>query len=601
MCFLFLLSLSLHIWIVSSHHVLFEDVRLPAGWTAIGAPAQNRQMLFRIALRARQQNLDLFEQTLSDVSNPYHSKYGRHLTRQEVKDMLNATEAASVVHRWLLSSGIGYEDIENDEEWINFKTTIYQMEKILNTTFYSYQDPTSNYQVIRTLKYSVPEEVASRIDMIHPTTRFPLIKPAYDGIHNIKFLGSQLENINASCNVSITPTCLQNLYNITSYMSLVNSTNLGFVGVVGFLNQYPQYADLVKFQEQMAPWANGNNFTWTSINDGHLDQPSSSESQEANLDIQYITTLTFPLANNFYSTGGLGYLIPDNDEQTQADNQNEPYLELLMFLLNLDDDQLPHTLSVSYGEDEQSVPAQYSQKVCHMFGQLGLRGVSVIFSSGDTGVGSACETNDGKNTTRFMPVFPASCPYVTSVGATQYIEPEVATSFSAGGFSDRWPRSWWQQNHVVNYLENLGDKWAGLYNPWGRGFPDVAAQGSGFRVVDKGQTVAIDGTSCSAPTFASIIALINAAKLQSGSPPLGFLNPWLYLYAYPALNDIIEGGSRGCTGKDMYTGVKTPYVPYASWNATAGWDPVTGLGTPDFQKLLGMAMASFDRHGRRSL
>jgi tripeptidyl-peptidase-1 len=32
--------------------------------------------------------------------------------------------------------------------------------------------------------------------------------------------------------------------------------------------------------------------------------------------------------------------------------------------------------------------------------------------------------------------------------------------------------------------------------------------------------------------------------------------------------------------------LETPFVPYASWNATKGWDPVTGHGTPDFKKLL---------------
>jgi len=88
----------------------------------------------------------------------------------------------------------------------------------------------------------------------------------------------------------------------------------------------------------------------------------NSNSQEANLDIQCTTSLTFPLANNFYNTGGSGYLVPDNDEPTQTDNQNEPYLEQLLYLLNLDDNQLPHTLTTSYGEDEQSVPANYSQK-----------------------------------------------------------------------------------------------------------------------------------------------------------------------------------------------------------------------------------------------
>jgi len=35
----------------------------------------------------------------------------------------------------------------------------------------------------------------------------------------------------------------------------------------------------------------------------------------------------------------------------------------------------------------------------------------------------------------------------------------------------------------------------------------------------------------------------------------------------------------------MYSQLPTPFVPFASWNATKGWDPVTGLGTPDFEKL----------------
>jgi tripeptidyl-peptidase-1 len=52
-------------------------------------------------------------------------------------------------------------------------------------------------------------------------------------------------------------------------------------------------------------------------------------------------------------------------------------------LLKLDDSQLPQTLTTSYGENEQSVPRAFAEKVCQMIGQLGARGVSVIFSSGE--------------------------------------------------------------------------------------------------------------------------------------------------------------------------------------------------------------------------
>jgi tripeptidyl-peptidase-1 len=291
--------------------------------------------------------------------------------------------------------------------------------------------------------------------------------------------------------------------------------------------------------------------------------------------------------------------VPDLDQPIQADNQNEPYLDFFTYLINLDDDELPHTISLSYGEDEQSVPANYSRIVCDMIGQLGARGVTVVFASGDTGVGSACQSNDGKNTTRFLPIFPAACPYVTSVGGTVFVEPESAVSFSSGGFSDRWPRPWWQDYAVSKYLDKLGDRWKGLYNPYGRGFPDISAQSRNYYVIDKGRINRVSGTSASAPTVASIIALLNAARLQAGQKSFGFINPWLYTRGIPGLTDIVNGGSTGCTGMDEFTGLSAPFVAYASWNATEGWDPVTGLGTPDFQALLKLSTPSHGRYDAR--
>jgi tripeptidyl-peptidase-1 len=235
------------------------------------------------------------------------------------------------------------------------------------------------------------------------------------------------------------------------------------------------------------------------------------------------------------------------------------------------------------------VPRPYVEKVCQMFGQLGARGVSVIFSSGDTGPGSACQTNDGKNTTRFLPIFPGGCPWVTSVGATRYVQPEAAVSFSSGGFSDVFPRPLYQALAVPLYLAQLGSRWKGLYNPNGRGFPDVAAQGVRYHVFDHDKDSLVSGTSASAPMFAAVVSLLNNARLAKGLPPMGFLNPWLYTVGWAGLTDIVNGGSTGCTGTDIYSGLPAPYVPYAGWNATKGWDPVTGLGTPLFDKLLDLS------------
>jgi tripeptidyl-peptidase-1 len=142
------------------------------------------------------------------------------------------------------------------------------------------------------------------------------------------------------------------------------------------------------------------------------------------------------------------YRIPD----AAAGNPpgNEPYLTWVNFVLS--QQCPPQVISTSYADDEQTVPQDYAQRVCNSFAQLGARGHSLLFGSGDGGVGgmlfpqhlsltqllltfeftaiggnnaSLCVSNDGNNTFKFLPEFPSSCPYITTVGATQNFEPEV--------------------------------------------------------------------------------------------------------------------------------------------------------------------------------
>jgi tripeptidyl-peptidase-1 len=104
-----------------------------------------------------------------------------------------------------------------------------------------------------------------------------------------------------------------------------------------------------------------------------------------------------------------------------------------------------------------------------------------------------------------------------------------------------------------------------------RGYPDVSANGVNYLVSVDGNFSLIYGTSASTPTFASIITLINNERLEAGKGPVGFLNP--ALYANPdVLNDITSGNNRGCGTQGFY--------------AVRGWDPVTGLGTPNYPKML---------------
>lgn len=181
--------------------------------------------------------------------------------------------------------------------------------------------------------------------------------------------------------------------------------------------------------------------------------------------------------------------IPDPEE-----DYVEPYLELAEHLVDLPDEKLPQVISISYGMNEQVLPQSYAKDVCDLFGVLGTRGVSVISAAGNNGPGVGCQSNDGKNATRFIPMFPGTCPYVTAVGATESNSPEVATNFSSGGFSNYFPRPEWQDDVLEKYLESNGDEWEGYFNREGRAYPDVAALGWGYQIMNHDEVETTGGT-----------------------------------------------------------------------------------------------------------
>lgn len=323
--------------------------------------------------------------------------------------------------------------------------------------------------------------------------------------------------------------------------------------------------------------ASAQYFEQISIDGGGLDNGTTKAGIEANLDVQTILGQVWPINVTSYSIGGSPPFKADL--QTPL-NTNEPYLAWLDYVLQQED--LPQTISTSYGDDEQTVPPSYAKAVCEGFAYLGMRGVSLLFSSGDFGVGGAetCISNDGNNTTKFMPSFPASCPYVTAVGGTLGFPEVVAhgtgnTYVAGSGFSDYFPQPAYQKfSGVVDaYVEGLKGQNAGLFNAGGRAFPDVAAQSYRYTVFLNGSAQVVDGTSASAPTVASIFALVNDALMADGQKPLGFLNPWLYMGGGgQAFTDVVNGSSTGCDTE--------------GFSAKEGWDVASGWGTPQFESML---------------
>lgn len=262
-----------------------------------------------------------------------------------------------------------------------------------------------------------------------------------------------------------------------------------------------------------------------------------------------------------------------------------------------------NVISISYGEAEADLPISYHRRQCAEWMKLGMQGVSVVVASGDSGVqgryGDPTPSNCLGGGDVFAPIFPASCPYMTAAGST-YLPPctdvnshqqSATTSFpSGGGFSNIYARQDWQAEAIKQYFakndpgypyyesvnnNSFGEN-GGIYNRMGRGYPDVSAIGDKVIIFNRGAPVSIGGTSAAAPVWGAILTRINEERLAAGKPTVGFVNP--VLYAHPEVfYDVTEGSNPGC-GTNGFTAAK-------------GWDPVSGMGGPNYPALLELFMS----------
>ncbi|KAI1842460.1 hypothetical protein JX266_011355 [Neoarthrinium moseri] len=554
----------------------------------------NQTITLSIALTMS--NLDRLEDKLKAVSTPGSLDYGKYLDKDEIDALfLPSANASAAVVNWLQSNGV--EHISQQGSNVNFATTIAKANSLLSTRF-AYYD-VAGVQKLRTKQYSVPDEVANHIHLIHPTTYFGTTKPSKISESFVP-VAPRATNATSNCSALVTPDCFRSAYGIEDYTPDPNSGSRVSFG--SFINQSARLEDLHLFQQ--AYGIPLSNFTVELINGGKDTQDVNGSYSEGNLDAQILNAVSYPLPEHEFITGGSPPFVPGPVMPDAAHNTNEPYLEFYEYLLKKTNDELPQVISNSYGDGEGTVPPDYAKRVCDMIGIMGLRGISILQSSGDSGPGASCVANDGKNHTEFQPLFPASCPYITAVGGTQSWAPEVGWIGSGGGFSNYFAQGWYQADAVNFYLENGIDLEAKEYYTAGgftnfsrRAIPDIAAHSwdPGFAYYYNNTQGLTGGTSASTPIVAGVIGLLHDARLRAGKPTMGFLNPFIYSLKHGPVTDVIYGGSEGCTGKNPFTGEVRggpgAIIPYATWNNTLDWDPVTGKGIPNFQEMVKAALA----------
>ena len=310
--------------------------------------------------------------------------------------------------------------------------------------------------------------------------------------------------------------------------------------------------------------------------------------------------------NSTFSTAGQSYNVPVNNELidgaiagpgsnsdaeqvldiVQAIGMAPGLSQVLVYIGNdaegVDDanvlnamatDNIAKQISVSWGwvPDDPSTDDVFFQ-------EFEAQGQTVFVASGDEGAYDAA----------IIPYFyPAEDEYVTAVGGTHLNTNGAGGSWasetawnsygagSGGGISpDDIPIASWQSG-VAN-SSNGGS--ATLRN-----VPDVAMEGDfdNYLCANNYCDGGWAGTSFAAPRWAGFMALVNQQAVEAGTAStggVGFINPNLY--------SIGEGSSYNSDMNDIVSGNNDTENQPLWYSAVAGYDLVTGWGSPAGQPLI---------------
>jgi kumamolisin len=247
-----------------------------------------------------------------------------------------------------------------------------------------------------------------------------------------------------------------------------------------------------------------------------------------------------------------------------APNTDQGFLDAITTAAH-DSTNQPSVISISWGSAESNWTSQAMTNFDDAFQAAAAMGVTVCVASGDNG--SSDGVNDGNNHVDF----PASDPFVLGCGGTTlqasnekivneavWNDQSTGGGATGGGVSNVFPLPTWQDGFDVPAPTIQGG---------GRGVPDVSGDAdpnTGYNILVDGESAVFGGTSAVAPLWAALVARIN----QQMGKPIGFLNPLIYAQALEAsgFHDITQGNN-------------------GAFSAAEGWDPCTGLGTPDGVRL----------------
>jgi len=586
--------------------VLYERNIFPESWHMVGRASSYQRAHVLIAVK--QQNLELLEKKFWAVSQPSSPSWQNFMTVEDIgKLVASKPKHMRAVEHWLKQSLSDSANVQKTHDAIEIHAPVKDIEALFETELYIFTHD-NGHIVLRTMgQHSVPEHVHEAIDFVEGLADFPM--------HRSSSRKSPKSRKSPQSKIAlVSPETLIKLYSIPelSQDSKVSQGPAEFQGDTSYNKD-----DLKTFFEQM-------NIQPQTVSEIVGPYDGASPDTEATLDVQYIMGVGQKQVDWYWTSDNWMYSWSHNFFNHKS---------------------VPDAVSISWGwaEDGQCSSgisqsecqtlginsAQYVARVNTEFQKIGLRGVSLFVASGDSGANGR---SDGLCTgTKLHASFPGSSPYVTAVGATMLQDPqfklenapkacssmgrgyacasggtEVAVSSeeagftSGGGFSTYTAMPAYQSNAVNQYLKNMAGKLPpqSYFNASNRAYPDISAMGNNFLIyMDMaGGWSPVGGTSAATPTISGVAARLNDVSYKKTGKPLGFLNPLLYQMhqqSPEAFTDVTTGSNR-CTEDGCFASCK-------GYSAAEGWDPVTGLGTPNADKMITYVEHLLDSKSRANL
>jgi subtilase family serine protease len=527
-------------------------------------------------------------QLLEDQQNPSSAKYHQWLTPEQfaAKFGLSASDL-SVISQWLASQGFKVTAVGRGGGFIQVSGTVLQAQAAFKTNIHRISVDGVEH-VANVTPLSLPAGIASVTGSVAGLNDFRL-KP-HSRVRKVPSNVDPKFTSSISGDNFIAPGDFATIYDSKPLLSSsINGTGIT-IAIAGQTDI--SLSDVAAFRSASGLSANVPTVKLYGSDPG----TQNADIDEAQLDVEW-SGAAAPAASILYV------------------NSTDVFTSLTQII----DNKLAPIASISYGNCESGLGSAALDSLNTLFMQANAEGITIVGPSGDSGA-TDCDYQATSATQGLAVDFPASSPYVTAAGGTEFSEgtgsywqassgtdvvssalsyiPEavwnestadIAAGFylgaGGGGLSSYFTKPYWQTG-------------TGVPNDFARDVPDISlnaaanhdgylfcSQGSctnGFRD-GSGNLNVVGGTSVSTPTFAGILALVE----QKIGTSIGNANPVIYALANSTFyntdfHDVAAGNNDSpCTAgtPDCAAGGSIGY------DATVGYDLATGWGSVDAYNL----------------